>query len=875
MLENFDLNSIVLLMGISGLVPLILAWKASQLGKSEEIRYFIYLLVSCAAYSVFYACELSASTLPVKVLFLKLQYFGAVFFGPCMFLFTLNYSNRETAINPRLLKMIFILPLLSLLMVLSNDLHFLFYASYRLVDYGIFEVLVTEKRFFYWFHQVYTLLFLILSQRYIINMIKNGTASGTKQVKLIWFGMSFPVIAYAIYLTGTVPMNLDPIPISFIGTGLFVFLGLTKYQLFKETPIIYKTLFESLSDGALVCDTEGNLVFCNPAAARILKLAKSNQKFHPNLTTQVAWNKLKGVLEKSDEKGITIFKWDENEEYRWYSASKSPINNSKGKFLGEIVVLRDVTSEKDYQRKLELAKEEADKANKAKSEFLANMSHEIRTPLNGVIGFTELLNNTPLSNQQKRYVSTAYNSANTLLELINNVLDLSKIEAGKFELDYQDINLQMLYRTISDVMSFHANKSGIEFLINYPANVPILVRSDELKIKQILINLLNNALKFTKEGEVELSVEVMDRLPDKKVLLRFQVRDTGIGIDPKKQELIFEAFSQADSSTTKQYGGTGLGLTISNKLLSLMGSRLQVESVLDEGSIFYFDLEVDDLNAPKPRQLPFEELSTAVLIGCSPMLINSAKLYLDQLGYEIRSCDELTDAKEMLQRVSGVKCILINQQLSEKEKNFTDLRDFMVWGKTINLPPCLMLLPADVPENTLTKFTSIGYSNVLIKPMMLDNLTEALDKISSLALKEESEVIPKDKELSYYHFKVLVAEDNAVNRMLVRVYLGNIFPGIKVLEANNGKIALELFYSENPHLVLSDIQMPEMSGYDLVAAIREHPSGKDLGIIALTANAGNAEEEKCKAAGFNDFISKPVRQESFKEVVQKWVKKTP
>ncbi|HSI78843.1 MAG TPA: histidine kinase N-terminal 7TM domain-containing protein [Lunatimonas sp.] len=875
MLENFDFNSIVLLMGISGLVPLVLAWKASQLGKSEEIRYFIYLLTSCAVYSIFYAFELSASTLSVKVLFLKLQYFGAVFFGPCMLLFTLNYSNRDTAINSRLLKLIFIFPLLFLLLVLSNDLHFLFYASYRLVDNGLFEVLVTEKRFFYWFHQVYTLLFLILSQPYIINMITNGTASGTKQVKLVWFGMSFPVIAYAIYLTGTFPLNLDPIPISFIGTGLFVFLGLTKYQLFKETPIVYKTLFESLSDGALVCDTEGNLVFFNPAAAKILNLAKGKQKFRPNLTTQVAWNKLKGVLEKSDKKDITIFKWDQNEEYRWYSASKSPIKNSNGKFLGEIVILRDVTSEKDYQRKLELAKEEADKANKAKSEFLANMSHEIRTPLNGVIGFTELLSNTPLSNQQKRYVSTAYNSANTLLELINNVLDLSKIEAGKVELDWQEINLQMLYRTISDVMSFQANKGGIEFLVNYPANVPTLVRSDELKLKQILINLLNNALKFTKEGEVELSVEVLERLPDKKVLMRFQVRDTGIGIDPKKQKLIFEAFSQADSSTTKQYGGTGLGLTISNKLLSLLGSRLQVESMLDEGSTFYFDLIVDDLNPSKPGLRSLEELSTAVLIGFSPGLINSATLYLDQLGYEIRSCDELSDAREMLQRLSAVKCILINQQLSEKEKNYTKLKDFMIWGKSRSLPPCLMLLPADVPENVLSKFASIGYSNVLIKPMMLDNLTEALDKAVHLAIKDENESFPNDKELSYYHLKVLVAEDNAVNRMLVRVYLGNIFPGINVLEANNGKMALELFYSESPHLVLSDIQMPEMNGYDLAAAIREHPSGKKLGIIALTANAGIGEEEKCKAAGFNDFISKPVRQESFKEVVQRWVIKIP
>ena len=872
MLENFSLNGIVLLMSLSGIVPLVLAWKAAKMDESEEVKYFIYLMFSCAVYSITYAFELAALDLSTKVFFLKSQYFGAVFFGPFMFLLTVNYSGRSRVTTVKFLKVIFILPLLVLLLVLTNDFHYLFYGAYLLIDNGVFEVLSTEKRFFYWFHQGYTLFLLILSQFFIIEMIKNETVSGAKQVNFLWFGMSLPLMAYGIHLMGIVPMDLDPIPISFIGTGLFVFFGLAKYQLFKETPIVYKTLFQSISDGVLVCGMEGNLVTCNSVASEFLKHGKGNLKSEPRTPPEDAWNQLKGVLEGSAREEAIVFKWDQKGEYRWYSASKSPIKNPKGKLLGEIVILRDVTSEKDYQRELELAKEKADKANKAKSEFLANMSHEIRTPLNGVIGFTELLSNTPLSDQQKRYVSTAHNSANALLELINNVLDLSKIEAGKIDLDWQEVNLPRLYRTISDVMCFQANKVGIEFLINFPANVPTLVRTDELKIKQILINLLNNALKFTKEGEVELSVEVMDRQQDRKILLRFQVRDSGIGIDPQKQELIFEAFSQADSSTTKQYGGTGLGLTISNKLLALMGSRLQVESVLDEGSTFYFDLLVDDLDSSKLGQRSFVDLSTVLLVGFSPKLINNVTQYLDQLGFEIRKCEELADAKDMLQRISGVKCIFIDQQLLEKENNYPKLRDFMVWGKTRNLPPCLMLVPASVSEDVLAKFNSIGYSKMLIKPVMLDNLAEALDQLGNLSSQSDNREISEVKDLSYCHFKVLVAEDNAVNRMLVRVYLGNIFPGINVLEAENGKLALQMFCSENPHLVVSDIQMPEMNGYELAAAIRKLPLGTDIGIIALTANASNSVEEKCKEAGFNDFISKPVRQETFKEVVQKWVK---
>jgi len=183
-----------------------------------------------------------------------------------------------------------------------------------------------------------------------------------------------------------------------------------------------------------------------------------------------------------------------------------------------------------------------------------------------------------------------------------------------------------------------------------------------------------------------------------------------------------------------------------------------------------------------------------------------------------------------------------------------------------------MLVPASVSEDVLAKFNSIGYSKMLIKPVMLDNLAEALDQLGNLSSQSDNREISEVKDLSYCHFKVLVAEDNAVNRMLVRVYLGNIFPGINVLEAENGKLALQMFCSENPHLVVSDIQMPEMNGYELAAAIRKLPLGTDIGIIALTANASNSVEEKCKEAGFNDFISKPVRQETFKEVVQKWVK---
>lgn len=874
MLEGYNLNTVFLIMGLTGVVPLILVWKSWQMGKSDEVRYFTYLMASCAAYSVFYTLELAALDLSVKVLFLKLQYVGAVFFGPFMFLLILNYSGKNVR-NDRFINMVFIFPLVTLFMVFSNDLHFLFYGAYSLENNGLFEVLVTEKYFFYWLHQIYSLVLLLLSQVFIIEMIRNEPVSGSRQVKFVWIGMSFPLMAYAIHLMGIVPLNLDPIPLSFIGTGVFVFLGLTKYRLFKETPIVYKTLFESISDAVLVSDMEGKLVTCNPVASEFFKLEKDIREGSVKQCPEDGWIRLKEILEKSVGNEVIVFSWEKAGKLNWYSASRSPIFGTKGDSLGEIVVLRDVTSEKDYQQKLELAKEEADKANRSKSEFLANMSHEIRTPLNGVIGFTELLGNTPLSDQQRRYVSTAFNSANALLELINNVLDLSKIEAGKVELHNQEVNLPRLIRTISDVMSFQANKFGIEFLIYLPADVPNLILIDELKLKQILINLLNNAVKFTQEGDVALSVVVLERQVDGKVLLRFQVTDSGIGIDPKKQEMIFESFSQADASTTKQYGGTGLGLAISNRLLAIMGSRLHVESVVDEGSTFYFDVLVDVLHPSKINQELRNRFKTALLIGFTSALAKNTGHYLEQLGFNNRKSDDFSEAKGLLQNVGGIEGIFINQQLSDLEMNYPKLRDFIAWGKSRDLPPCYMLLPANVPQEVVTKFHSLGYTKRIIKPLMLDNLKEAMHEFDSPETVSDTALPSEEADKDYYHFKILVAEDNAVNRMLIRVYLGNIFPGITVLEAESGKRALQLFLSESPDLVISDIQMPEMDGYDLAKAIREHPAGKGIGIIALTANARNGEEKKCREVGFDDFVAKPIRLETFKEVVQVWMKNNP
>ncbi|MCC5936411.1 MAG: response regulator [Lunatimonas sp.] len=863
MSENANLNGFVIWMLISGFIPLLLALNSHKLRKSKEVKYFAYLMVSCSLYSFFYAGELASTELSNKVLFLKLQYLGAVLFGPMLFLLVLHYSGNGKQAIGRYANSIFIVPLGILLAVFSNDSHYLFYTSYDSVFHGNLHVLVTEKGPIYWIHQGYTVALLLMSQVYLVRMLVLGTVTDARQVYLVWLGAVLPIVAYIIHLMGIVASQLDPIPISFIGTGVFVFWGLVRFRLFKETPIVYKTLFESIADGVLVVDQRGKLVNHNPA---ILHMIGGDMAKVPSI-----WEAIRQGLQQENGPDKTVFPWHTPSERRWYAASVSLITGAGMEVFGKIIVVRDITAEIAYRKALEEAKEEAEQANLAKSEFLANMSHEIRTPLNGVIGFTELLGNTALSEQQKRYVATAFSSANVLLDLINNVLDLSKIEAGKMELDIQKVNLRQVIRNIADVLSFQAAKDHIEFVLHVAPEVPHKFLGDEIKIKQVLINLLNNAFKFTHEGEVVLRISLEERRGNS-VRLRFEVQDSGIGIPEEKQAMIFEAFSQADASTTKKYGGTGLGLTISTRLLNLMGSKLELSSEEGKGSVFSFELPDIELVEENPfLTKAFPDFSPALLVGFQGGIEEALVFYLNHLKIATTSIFAFTDALEWLSGHPDVNLLFVHVEKSQEGEFSYQMRHFI--GK---LPPsirnrCCMVFPADTPEETFSATYAMGCRRKLIKPFLLMDMVYQFEKWGALQVAPELSGLDGAKKSAELDVKVLVAEDNAVNRMLVKVYLSNLFPSLTVIEAENGQDAFDLYLREKPDLVITDIHMPGMNGYELATKIRSGETTKRIPILALTANVLEGQVEQCRKAGIDDFVSKPVRQETFKGVLEKWL----
>lgn len=575
---------------------------------------------------------------------------------------------------------------------------------------------------------------------------------------------------------------------------------------------------------------------------------------------------LKGEIIRNDCDVWRPAGWDHDQYLRW---EVRPWQQEDGTAGGIMMLTEDITKRVKEQEELKVAKQLAEEANRAKSDFLASMSHEIRTPLNGVIGFTDLLLKTELNDTQRQYLQIVNQSGNALLEIINDILDFSKIEAGKLDLDISEFDLYEMASQAANVISYQAQKKGVEVLLNIGSDLPRFVTGDSVRIRQVIINLLSNAAKFTEKGEIELKISL---IPEKGIpRIRFKVRDTGIGIKPERQSKIFEAFMQEDVSTTKKYGGTGLGLAISNRLLAMMESKMELVSAPGKGSTFFFDL-----------QLPFrhgEETDWESLDRIHSVLVaddnsNNRTILKQMLMLKQIRVEEAKNGLEVLNALSnGHTFDVVILDFHMPFLNGLETAGKIRGNADILHQPQLMLLHSS-PEDTdiQRQCKEFDIKVRLSKPVKLDELFAGLSRLyrkdDGLRTTESGAplTIAGSEATS-----ILIAEDNMVNMLLARTIITRVAPQTTILEATNGQEAVVLFNKYQPNLVLMDIQMPEMNGYEATGRIRQTSKGKTVPIIALTAASVKGEREKCIQAGMNDYITKPFVEKTLFEAFSTWL----
>ncbi len=653
---------------------------------------------------------------------------------------------------------------------------------------------------------------------------------------------------------------------------------------------LLRTVVDNIPDGILVKDCDGKYLLLNKAFAKLHGLESTESligksafdlfpKGPATALHAIDLEVMKAVKPVVEGERSEV---DAEGNTHWIQMTKVPLTNDQGEIIGIVGVNRDITLRKQFEAGLLESKEAAEAANRAKSEFLANMSHEIRTPMNGIIGMTDLVLETPLTQEQTEMLGIVKNSADSLLSLLNDILDFSKIEAGKLDFETIDFFLRDTLDNTLKALGLHAQQKGIELACHVLPDVPEGLQGDPMRFRQVVANLIGNAMKFTSEGEVVITGEVQEESEDGAVL-HFGVKDTGIGIPPEKQQLIFEAFTQTDSSTTRKYGGTGLGLAISSRLVQKMGGRMWVESELGRGSTFHFTIPFRFQKFSSRKYAP----------SVADALHGLRALVVDDNATNRRIFEEILLAWHMRPTLaeSGPEALAILERASAEQNPFPlmlldvqmpEMDGFTVVEKIkqdARLPaPDVILLTSAGYRGDGARCRELGVKGYLTKPVKRSDLLDAINAVVGSKSRVEANstlVTVHSLREDRGRLRILLVEDNRTNQVLAMRLLEK--RGHEVAVAGNGVEALETLETQTFDLVLMDVQMPGMDGLQATQAIRkdERKSGKHIPIIAMTAHAMVGDMERCLEAGMDDYITKPIRPQQLVEIMERYAFAAP
>ncbi|MES0490687.1 MAG: response regulator [Leptospirales bacterium] len=652
----------------------------------------------------------------------------------------------------------------------------------------------------------------------------------------------------------------------------------------KESEEKHRILIENANNITYILNVDGEFTYVSPNWTEILGHnlneveGKSFMPFvHPDDISICAKAQEKVVTANVKATNIQYRVMHKDGTYRWQMSNASPIMDDKGAVVSFLGSAYDITESKKAEKELHQAKEEAEEATKAKSNFLANMSHEIRTPMNAIIGLSHLALGTELNSKQHDYISKVYNSGKSLLGIINDILDFSKIEAGKLDMERIDFDLNDVFDNFSSIVNVKASEKDLELLIASPSDIPTALCGDPLRLGQVLINLANNAVKFTDTGDITIKVSLIDESPDR-INLRFEVKDTGIGLNAKQQKKLFKSFSQADGSTTRKYGGTGLGLSICKHLVEAMGGEIGVESELGQGSTFYFNVVFDHAKSEVKRKLqivPNDLQNMRVLVvDDNPTSREILANFLDLFGFE---SDEVASGEEAVQQLKDAsddnpyKLVLMDWKMPGI--NGIEASKRILQNQALHYKPAIIMVSAYGREELMKQAQDIGVNAYLVKPVnqstLFDSIMYAFNREieSGPSLSRVEEMPEISKQLRGAH--LLLVEDNEINQQVAQELLEKA--DITVSIANNGKEAVEAIEKDSFDGILMDLQMPVMDGFEATGVIRSDERFKELPIIAMTANVMSGDRQKCLDAGMQDHVAKPVEPEKLYNVLAKWV----